>query len=53
VLDEKQLNLPVEQILINEEEEARINQFLGSPTIKVNGIDLEPSARELSRTGLG
>ncbi len=53
MLDEKQLNIPIEQILIHNEEEARINKFLGSPTIKINGFDLEPSARDLSQTGLG
>ncbi|MGC1403816.1 MAG: hypothetical protein WA974_12910 [Thermodesulfobacteriota bacterium] len=53
MLDEKQINSLIEPILINTEEEARTNQFLGSPTIKINGIDLEPSARELSQTGLG
>jgi hypothetical protein len=53
VLDEKQLNILIEPILINTEEEARTNQFLGSPTIKINGFDLEPSARELFQIGLG
>jgi hypothetical protein len=53
VLVEKQINIPIEQILINDEEGARRNKFLGSPTIKINGFDLEPSARDLSQTGLG
>jgi hypothetical protein len=53
VLDEKKLNIPMEQILIHNEEEAGTTKFLGSPTIKINGNDLEPSARELSQTGLG
>jgi hypothetical protein len=53
VLDEKKLNIPMEQILIHNEEEARKNKFLGSPTIQINGFDLEPSARNLWQTGLG
>jgi hypothetical protein len=49
---EEKINVPIEILLINNEEEARTNQFLGSPTVKINGIDLEPSARNLSQTGL-
>jgi hypothetical protein len=53
VLAEKQINVPIETLLINNEEEARKNQFLGSPTIKINGFDLEPSARSLFQIGMG
>jgi hypothetical protein len=53
VLAEKQIDVPIEALLINNEEEARRNKFLGSPTIKINGFDLEPSARDLWQTGLG
>ncbi|MBI4767966.1 MAG: DUF2703 domain-containing protein [Deltaproteobacteria bacterium] len=53
VLEEKKISGSIEEILITTEEEAWRNNFLGSPTIKINGTDLEPSARNLSQTGLG
>jgi hypothetical protein len=53
VLTEKKIEIPIETRLINTEGEARAKQFLGSPTIQINGIDLEPSARNLWQTGLG
>jgi len=53
VLAENQVIVPIEEVLITTPEEALANKFLGSPTIQVNGIDLEPSARHLSQTGLG
>ncbi len=53
MLDEEQLNILIDPILINTEEEARTNRFLGSPTIKIDGVDLEPSARDLWQTGMG
>jgi hypothetical protein len=53
VLDERQVIGSIEERLITTAEEALANQFLGSPTIKINGADLEPSARNFSQTGLG
>ncbi|MFN3466321.1 MAG: DUF2703 domain-containing protein [Candidatus Brocadiales bacterium] len=46
----KELNLPedVDVIPVDSQERARVYKFLGSPTIKINGLDLEP---ELEATG--
>lgn len=33
-------------ILINTQKQAEEHRFLGSPTIQVNGLDIEPAARE-------
>ena len=52
-LKEKGLRAKIESVLIHNEEEARAKRFLGSPTIQVNGLDLEPSARSLEAFGLG
>ena len=38
-------NAPVEAIEINTEEDAVRTRFLGSPTVRVDGIDVEPAAR--------
>jgi hypothetical protein len=48
VLKELGLLEKVEVILMDTQEKARAYKFLGSPTVKINGVDLEP---ELERTG--
>lgn len=47
-LKEVGLKAEVEVILIDSPKKARDYKFLGSPTIKINGVDLEP---ELEATG--
>ena len=41
------LDVSVEQIEVSPQETARL-RFLGSPTVQVDGIDIEPSARDRS-----
>ena len=40
------LNAHVEEIQVTTQADAERLRFLGSPTVQVNGIDIEPSARE-------
>lgn len=40
------LSAEVEEIEVNTQTEAERLRFLGSPTVQVNGIDIEPSAWE-------
>ncbi|MDI6760413.1 MAG: DUF2703 domain-containing protein [Candidatus Brocadiaceae bacterium] len=47
-LEELGLSAELEVILLDSPEKARDYKFLGSPTIKINGLDLEP---ELEATG--
>jgi hypothetical protein len=48
------LNIPVsmEIVMVETEEQARKLRFLGSPTVQVDGIDIEPSARDSVAFGL-
>ncbi|MBI5572731.1 MAG: hypothetical protein HY914_22495 [Desulfomonile tiedjei] len=48
------LNIPVniETVLVGTEEQARELRFLGSPTVLVEGSDIEPSARGSLAFGL-
>lgn len=39
-------------INISDEEEARRRRFLGSPTVRVEGVDIEPGADDRSDFGL-
>jgi hypothetical protein len=38
-------NIDFQEVLIATQEEAEEWRFLGSPTVQVNGIDIDPSAR--------
>lgn len=46
VIKEEKLGVQVEMVKIESDEEAQKNRFLGSPTVRVNGLDIEPSAQE-------
>lgn len=44
------LLLPIMEIQVDDDDATEL-QFLGSPTIRIDGVDIEPSARH--RTGFG
>ncbi|MEW6348802.1 MAG: hypothetical protein AB1646_07040 [Thermodesulfobacteriota bacterium] len=48
------LDVPVhlEMVMVGTEEQARELRFLGSPTVRINGIDIEPEARADEEFGL-
>lgn len=46
IIKEQKLGIQVEMVKIESDEEVQKNRFLGSPSVKVNGRDIEPSARE-------
>jgi hypothetical protein len=45
-LQELGIDQPVHIINISDDEEARANRSLGSPTIRINGLDVDTCARE-------
>ena len=52
-LTELKLDADVEETQIDSEEKARELKFLGSPTVRVNGRDIDPGAEERQDYGLG
>ena len=47
VLAETKINADIELITVSSDDEALAQKFLGSPTIQVNGVDLEgPNAQD-------
>ena len=48
------LRIPIEvnQELVTTQDQANELRFLGSPTVQVNGRDIEPEARAVARFGL-
>ena len=53
VLRELDLAADVSEIMVDTEEKARGLKFLGSPSIRFNGRDIEPGADERQDYGLG
>jgi hypothetical protein len=52
VLDEERCDVEVREIPVPDLETAQSVRFLGSPTVRVNGNDIEPAARERMDFGL-
>ena len=46
------LSAQVEEIEVTTQTDAERLRFLGSPTVQVNGVDMEPSARERTHYAL-
>lgn len=51
VLAGEGLNLEVIEIEVRDESTAKELKFFGSPTIRVNGLDIEAGTREVTETG--
>ena len=46
IIKEKKLDVPVKMVKIKSDDGAVKHKFLGSPTIKINGQDIDPNAQE-------
>lgn len=53
VLAEEGINAPVELVKVRTPEEAKARRFLGSPTIQLDGVDLEGPEALSSGIGFG
>jgi len=51
-LRESGVDVPVEMIEVNSVEQAQALRFLGSPSIRINRLDVERTARERTSYGL-
>ena len=51
VLDQEGIQDEVAEIEVKDESDAKTLGFLGSPTIRVNGLDIEPGSRSHQPTG--
>src|SRR5579871_6168323 len=43
----------IEEVEVRTPEEAELRRFLGSPTVRINGLDIEPEARASKSYGFG
>ncbi len=51
VLAREGLRAELIEIEVKDDSDAKALKFCGSPTIRVNGLDIEPSSRQASETG--
>lgn len=52
VIQEEGVSAEVVQVEIQDEVTAKAQGFLGSPTIRIDGLDIEPSARGAKALGM-
>ena len=52
-LSAERITSPVQEIEVRDDSAAQALGFLGSPSVRVNGLDIEPAARIAQRTGFG
>ncbi len=46
------LRINLENVVVNTPEEAAKYRHVGSPTVQVNGLDIDPEARKVDQFGL-
>jgi hypothetical protein len=52
ILSEANVEANVQLVPVTTDDEARQRRFLGSPTVRVDGLDVEPSSRSSETFGL-
>jgi len=52
LLDQARVTSPIELVRVPDEASARRERFLGSPTLRIDGRDVEPGADQRSDFGL-
>ena len=53
VVEEMGLHAAIREVRVDTAEEAERERFLGSPSVRVNGRDIEPEARDRADFGFG
>lgn len=48
LLKEKDINVPIEEILIENDEQAKQYRFFGSPQVTINDEDIDPMAKNVT-----
>ncbi len=46
------LKIKLEHIVVKTPEEAKKHRHVGSPTVQINGLDIDPGAREINQFGI-
>jgi hypothetical protein len=46
------IEINLEHVIVRTREEAVVQRHIGSPTVQVNGLDIEPGARKINQFGV-
>jgi len=49
---ELDLQIEIKNVVVRTPEEAEKQRHIGSPTVQVNGLDIDPKAREITQFGI-
>lgn len=49
---EMAIPIEFEHVIVHTLEDARLHRLIGSPTVQINGVDIEPEARVLQQYSL-
>ena len=52
VAKEMNINIKLTETVVKTPEQAKKDRFLGSPTVRINGVDIEPAARKIELFGV-
>ena len=52
ILRQRGFDSTVDEIMVGDYDTAVAMRFLGSPTVRINGLDIEPSARQRTTFGM-
>ncbi len=52
VVEEMGVEIDLEHVIVKTSEDANAHRHIGSPTVQVNGLDIDPGARAISQFGI-
>ena len=52
IAGEMSVEMELEHVIIKTPEEAIVHRHIGSPTVQINGLDIDPGARSISQFGI-
>ena len=52
VAKEMGININFSHVIVRNQDEANKNRHIGSPTVQINGLDIDPGARDIEQFGV-
>lgn len=53
VAKELGITIQLDHLVVTTQQQATENRHIGSPTVRINGRDIDPAARDIEQFGLG
>jgi len=52
IASEMSVEMALEHVIIKTPEDAIVHRHIGSPTVQINGLDIDPGARSVNQFGI-